>query len=207
MEDWGVPDSAGCNCPEYIPLVPGDRIPENKVWCSDGGLDGHFEYLVEKPIECNCFADYRKAEFEEEKCSCVYKKEEMKLWSTVRPPGDVDELIFIQKMQKLMKSHLIKSGFLCFEWKHNEQPNLGIHAHLWLVGEIRRLKYHIKRSCKGWNVKNQKVPGEWLDDKLNYCRGITWDDAKDKEKRVLDCARRKILNIENIEFKNLVTFE
>lgn len=154
---------------------------------------------------CACY-DLLKPYRDNNPCSCVYEDLSPCLWSTVRPPGDVPELVFIDRIHKVMKSKLIKRGFCSFEWKHNEQANKGIHAHIWAEEDLRRIKYHIKRSCKGWNIKNKTYPKKLFQDKVDYVMGITWDEDKDAMKKNLDVARRNELGIETIEFKNYVTF-
>lgn len=156
-------------------------------------------------IPCDCYKNL-KAYRDNNPCTCKYEDITPCLWATIRPPGDVPEILFIDRLRKVMKSSLIIRGFLSFEWKHNDQENKGIHAHIWAEEDLRRIKYHIKRSCKGWNTKNKTCPRKWFEEKLDYVNGITWDDEKDKMKQKLDVERRNELGMENVEMKNYLTF-
>ena len=136
-----------------------------------------------------------------------FEKKMDNLWVTVCPPESVDERVFIRKIQKMVKSSYLESVFYGFEWRWNGSANEGIHCHLWIKGDRRRVKYHVRRTCKPWIIDTKRPKPEWEAEKMDYLQGLTWDDEKSHKKLVKDIKRRKDLNIENVYFKNYLTFK
>lgn len=195
-----------CSCSEYTTYIQAPKEPQYKVWCLENDGSEHWEYLMEGPEKhCHCIEEYETlCELGETLCECIWVNSKMDLWITIRPPGAVEEYVFIKKMRKLMKSQYINPGtWMSFEWKHNEQHNKGIHCHIWAItkGGTQRLRQHIRRSAKGWNTDIKTYPEEYGVNKEDYITGKTWDDEKSKMKQIQDVARRKKLNLMNFEIK------
>lgn len=175
--------------------------------------------------KCRRNGEYEECYFDESKCwggpheipdlwLPKKKAEKKKLWITINPPDrGYTEQSFIDKIQKMMFGrNPVRSAWWAFEWQNPERPNKGIHVHIYVhEGDHRRTKFWVKRNfpeeykkCKNCiNFKNPKV--EWAVDKLDYVGGITFDEEKDI-KKLNDIENRKKFKLDNIYFKNFVTF-
>ena len=141
-------------------------------------------------------------------------KKKKKLWITINPPDrGYTESTFINKIQKMMYGrNPINSGWWAFEWGNDNRPNKGIHCHIYIhEGDHRRVKFWVKRNFKEEYKKCEQCldfknpPDEWMNDKLEYVGGITYDEKKDIKKKK-DIDKRNMFNLQNVYYKNFVTF-
>lgn len=178
------------------------------VNCRINGIYTERYYDEEKALEAICW---------DEPINLIKKKNKIKkkLWITINPPDNGwTEQSFIDKIQKMMYGrNAINSCFWVFEWQNPGRKNKGIHCHIYIhEGDHRRIKHWVKRNfkkeyklCKFCiDFKNPKA--EWLEDKLDYVGGITFDENKD-EKKEKDIERRKLFKLENIYFMNFDTYK
>ena len=128
------------------------------------------------------------------KNSANKKNDFIALWYSVSPPrGDpykIEEgLKFIKKIKKFVTSKSIKKAVLQFEWKYKGGPLdfYGIHCHMLLWGERKKINWHISRQKERYFNLNDKqkfyiYDSELIDDKISYFTGGTLSDEKNKEK-------------------------
>lgn len=200
----------------YCGIRPMGTVPiVGQLYCCDDKNNIKFWDLCD---ECYCtlmfnatlFRDYQiKVYFKKYKRYGVKPKVPVCLWYSVRPPHDIDEREFINRIKKFIKSKLIKKAEYTFEWKYKDnKKRYGIHCHMLLWGKLSVINQHISRQQERYFKLNLKEQKFWiydqsiLKDKQDYVNGITLDDNKNIEKE-MDRNSRKILGIPNTLYKEL----
>lgn len=136
------------------------------------------------------------------------------IWYSCRP-GPNEEIEegssykFCNRIDKFMKANCIESAFWVYEWKYKEIDNYkssyGIHMHSILIGENKKINQHIKRQHEMYFNCNpgQKVliKKSYVQDKIDYMTGITWEEEKNLEK-INNNNKRKEIGLKQYETKN-----
>lgn len=108
-------------------------------------------------------------------------------------------------VQSILENSNITKAACFWEWRDPEAAT-GLHCHLVLVGNTRRITEFLKRRngktlkatpkrpytklCKGFD--NLKLcPLRWYSDKINYCLGKTNNEEKNAKKSLYDSLRKK----------------
>ena len=144
------------------------------------------------------------------------------LWYGVRPPDGTDEYKFVKRIKKFMSSKCIEKAIYAFEWKYQDSGRTlgnryGMHCHMLIVGEMKRVNQHIERQVKQGDKyflldEKQKfwIYPELQDrvkDKLEYfVDGKTDEEEKDADKEY-DKKVRIHLGLDQVYYKecDLVT--
>lgn len=194
-----------------------DRSPENLVYRRNRFGEKYASYEYEVTAPCYCYTEQALKNEQDKSCTCLFEKEVKKWWITINPPDNGYTInSFIEKIRRMItKMGNIKSCWYCFEFGKidTKRKNLGIHCHIWVVdGDARRFKYLIKRNFEK-EYKNCKKcldfalrKEDYIDEKLAYCRGLTFDEQKDIQK-ANDVKLRKKYGIDPIYTKNFVIFD
>ena len=111
------------------------------------------------------------------------------VWLTVRPKK-CTEKIFQEFIQKILNWKCVENYYCAYEWKHNEKGS-GLHAHIILEGENKRIMENIRKKMKGTALpKIGKcmffpilIKRDLLQDKIDYCEGKTWEVEKTEQKK------------------------
>ena len=158
---------------------------------------------------CTCFKSKTIESIRGDPCTC---SRITAAWGTISPRRDVPFNIFYKKMIGFLRSKwFTNDSWICFEWTHDDSENKGLHCHLWLKKKpLKGSRYNDMIAIKTWEKKGyHKKAMKWYykcefseQDKLDYCKGTTWENEKDKKKQILDKKMRYLLGIENIIYKN-----
>lgn len=136
--------------------------------------------------------------------SKLKKKTEPKIvWLTIRPKK-CEENEFQKFVNKILNWKCVTNYYCAYEWKHNEESS-GLHAHIILKGENKRILENIRKKQKVTTFKNigktlffyKLIKQSLLQDKIDYCNGKTWEDEKNEHKKS-DPIYRKKYNMPNV---------
>ena len=128
------------------------------------------------------------------------------VWLTIRPKN-CDEVVFQKFINKILSWNCITNYYCAYEWKHSEEST-GLHAHIILKGENKRIMENLKKKCENSKVTTFKKIGKCmffykliketlLQDKIDYCNGKTWEDEKNENKKS-DLFYRNKYNMPNV---------
>lgn len=111
----------------------------------------------------------------------------------------------LQIVQKFCSWDCISKYAYAFEWRDHEKET-GLHCHLIFVGNTKKIMQNLKRQngpytklCKQFGTL-LKYPEKYLNDKLNYIKGNTFDEMKTDKKQLDDALRLKynLLSVNNL---------
>ena len=125
------------------------------------------------------------------------------VWLTVRPQK-CTEKIFQEFISKILNWKCVENYYCAYEWKHTEKGS-GLHAHIILEGENKRILENIRKKQKGITLPkigkcmffSVLIKRDLLQDKIDYCNGKTWEDEKDEQKKS-NTFYRKLYNMPTI---------
>ena len=140
-------------------------------------------------IENNLYTKYQLS---------LKKKTQPKIvWLTVRPKKceEQDFKIFIEK---ILNWKCVENYYCAYEWKHNDESS-GLHAHIILKGENKRILENIRKKSKVNTFKKigkcmffvKLIKASLLQDKIDYCNGKTWEVEKNEHKKTDPFYREK----------------
>ena len=125
------------------------------------------------------------------------------VWLTIRPKNCKEEnfKIFVTK---ILQWKCVEKYYCAYEWKHNEESS-GLHAHIILKGENKRILENIRKKSKVNTFKKigkimffyKLIKYSLLQDKIDYCNGKTWEVEKNEHKKT-DPFYRKKYNMSNV---------
>lgn len=125
------------------------------------------------------------------------------VWLTVRPKNclESDFKVFIEK---ILNWKCVENFYCAYEWKHTEESS-GLHAHIILKGENKRILENIRKKQKVNTFKKigkcvffyKLIKYTLLQDKIDYCNGKTWEVEKNEHKKT-DPFYRKKYNMPNV---------
>lgn len=93
----------------------------------------------------------------------------------------------LQIVNKITSWQCVKKYAYSFEWRDHEAET-GLHAHLILVGECKRITVNCKRLKGPFIELNEqyktllKYPMKYLQDKVDYISGKTFEETKNDHK-------------------------
>lgn len=132
------------------------------------------------------------------------------VWLTIRPKK-CGELEFQKFVNKILSWKCVQNYYCAYEWKHSEESS-GLHAHIILKGENKRIMENLRKKCENSKVTPFKKIGKtmffykliketMLQDKIDYCNGKTWEDEKNEHKKS-DLFYREKYNMPNVSTFN-----
>lgn len=161
------------------------------------------ELMNEKYINWIPITETKKTALIEENQYFVYLKKLKKktpakiVWLTIRPKKceEADFKIFIEK---ILHWKCVEKYYCAYEWKHNEESS-GLHAHIILKGENKRILENIRKKSKVNTFKKigktmffyKLINASLLQDKIDYCNGKTWEVEKNEHKKTDPFYRKK----------------
>lgn len=122
------------------------------------------------------------------------------VWLTIRPKN-CQESNFKIFVEKILNWKCVVKYYCAYEWKHNEESS-GLHAHIILKGENKRILENLRKKCQNSKVTTFKKIGKTmffyklinaalLQDKIDYCNGKTWEVDKNEHKKTDPFYRKK----------------
>jgi len=119
------------------------------------------------------------------------------VWLTIRPKK-CDEYEFKVFIEKILNWKCVEKYYCAYEWKHNSESS-GLHAHILLEGQNKRILENIRKKSKVNTFKKigkcmfyyKLILRDLLQDKIDYCNGKTWEDEKTKSKESDPFYRKK----------------
>lgn len=149
-----------------------------------------------KLIENNIYMDYLDKLKENKRC--VPKI----VWLTIRPKKCTEKL-FQEFIEKILNWKCVENYYCAYEWKHDTNGS-GLHAHIILEGENKRILENIRKKSKATTLRkigkcmffSKLIKRDLLQDKIDYCNGKTWEVEKDEQKKS-NIYYRKLYNMPN----------
>lgn len=119
------------------------------------------------------------------------------VWLTIRPKK-CDEYEFKEFVEKILNWKCVENYYCAYEWKHNEESS-GLHAHILLEGQNKRILENIRKKSKVNTFKKigkcmffaKLINRDLLQDKIDYVNGKTWEDEKNEHKKSDSFYRKK----------------
>ena len=122
------------------------------------------------------------------------------VWLTIRPKK-CEESEFKKFIDKILRWKCVEKYYCAYEWKHSEESS-GLHAHIILKGENKRILENLRKKCQNSKVTTFKKIGKtmffyklinetMLQDKIDYCNGKTWEVEKNEHKKTDPFYRKK----------------
>lgn len=193
--------------------------------CESKGIPYTFEHMIGcwsrcGDYQCDCYSTKEIDKLRVDPCNCITikpsRKKDHKVWACISPKETMSFKIFYVKCKRYLNSDCFSNeSWMCFEWRHNNSANKGLHCHFWLAkskgatlskfNEISSKEYwHRKKWLSKKAIKIYKPCYFPEAEKLDYCKGTTWEDDKSKKKQELDKKERYLLAIDNIIYKHML---
>lgn len=134
-------------------------------------------------------------------------------WCTVNPKPEVDITAFVSQIHRVMNRSLVEQCVYTFEQRGENINELGkgvhMHAIIW-PGKSYSTSFckHFRDAvsnlvgCPNKHIWIVKAKGNWVNEKMNYLKGIKWDREKDK-KCAFDKEWRSAIGIQPWYSKNM----